>query len=241
MHRLRDLIKGMRRELGERPKRVRWGVRTQQLQEAMDKCLPQGSPKQAQGWRAALALAFCMLLRRGEVAVPGGENFNPLQHPDKGRHHSGEIARWVDRAQVAHAGAKEESDDREDVHSFLRAGGKLIDAVKEVLLYLEMDASRRSGAGERNAALQAFERRIFPSGRGGADGEVSGGVYRIRSSEVRCSQPEDRRGNGSFGSWDTAHTDQGAGQVEFGYLRDLLPAFAGSGGGNGSIDRLYTV
>ena len=80
MHRLRDLIKGMRRELGERPKRVRWGVRTQQLQEAMDKCLPQGSSKQAQGWRAALALAFCMLLRGGEVAAPGGENFNPLQH-----------------------------------------------------------------------------------------------------------------------------------------------------------------
>ena len=67
MHRLQDLVKGMRRELGERLKRVRWGVRTQQLREAMDKSLPQKSSVQAQAWRAALALAFCMLLRGGDT------------------------------------------------------------------------------------------------------------------------------------------------------------------------------
>ena len=43
-----SLVKGIRREMGERPKRVRWGVITQQLREAMDKCLPhKSSPVEA--------------------------------------------------------------------------------------------------------------------------------------------------------------------------------------------------
>jgi hypothetical protein len=162
MHRLRDLIKGMRRELGERPKRVRWGVRTQQLQEAMDKCLPQGSSKQAQGWRAALALAFCMLLRGGEVAVPGGESFNPLQHLTRGditvvRSRDGSIVLKL-RLRVL----KKKVMTGKTYTVFLRAGGKLIDAVKEVLLYLEMDPVDPAQAEEtplfRHSNGKAFRR-----------------------------------------------------------------------------------
>ena len=45
---LRDLLKGMRRELGDTPKRERYGVRTQDLQEAMDRFLPRGSSPDGQ-------------------------------------------------------------------------------------------------------------------------------------------------------------------------------------------------
>jgi len=139
LHRLQDLVKGMRRELGERPKRVRWGVRTQQLREAMDKSLPQRSSVQAQAWRAALALAFCMLLRGGEVAVPSGETFNPLQHLTREdiqvvRSKDGSIVLKL-RLRVL----KKRVMTGKTYFVFLRAGGKLIDAVMEVLLYLEMD------------------------------------------------------------------------------------------------------
>jgi hypothetical protein len=77
---LRDLLKGMRRELGDSPKRERYGVQTQQLQEAMDRFLPRGSSAPAQAWRAALASAFCGLLRGCEVALPEGEAFDCLRH-----------------------------------------------------------------------------------------------------------------------------------------------------------------
>eukprot|EP00966_Prymnesium_polylepis_P259585 5995929-Prymnesium_polylepis.1 len=42
---VKDMMRGMRRELGERPKRMRWGCRTQQLREALDRCLPRGSSR----------------------------------------------------------------------------------------------------------------------------------------------------------------------------------------------------
>ena len=176
--------------------------------------------------------------RRGGGA--GWRELQPASASDEGRHYSGEVARWVNRAQAALASVEEEGDDREDVHR-LPARRREAHRRSKGSTALSRNGSSGSGAGGRNAALQAFERESFPSGRGGADGEVSDGVYRFRSCEVRSSQPEDRRSNGSFSSWDTAHTDQSVGQVEFGHLRDLLPAFAGSGGGNGSIDRFNTV
>ena len=77
---LRDLLKGMRRELGDTPKRERYGVRTQDLREAFDRFLPVGSTGDAQTWRAALACAFCGLLRGCEVALPEGEAFDMLRH-----------------------------------------------------------------------------------------------------------------------------------------------------------------
>ena len=77
---LRDLLKGMRRELGDTPKRERYGVRTQQLREALDKFLPFGSSAEKQAWRAALTAAFCGLLRGCEVALPEGEVFHHLRH-----------------------------------------------------------------------------------------------------------------------------------------------------------------
>ena len=139
LSRLRDLVKGMRREMGERPKRVRWGVRTQQLREAMDKCLPHKSSVEAQGWRAALTLAFCLLLRGGEVAVPSGEQFNPLQHLTRA---DIQVIRAKDGSLVLKLRLrvlKKRVMTGKTYTVFLRAGGKLIDAVREVLLYLKMD------------------------------------------------------------------------------------------------------
>ena len=119
--------------MGERPKRVRWGVRTQQLREAMDKCLPRKSSVAAQGWGAALALA-CLLLRGGEVAVPSGEQFNPLQHLTRA---DIQVIRSKDGSLVLKLRLRvlKKRVMTEKMYTvFLRAGGKLIDAVREVLL-----------------------------------------------------------------------------------------------------------
>ena len=80
LHNLRDLLKGMRRELGDSPARIRYGVRTQHLRAAMDRLLPARSSVANQAWRALLTCAFCGLLRGCEIALPEGEVFNALKH-----------------------------------------------------------------------------------------------------------------------------------------------------------------
>ena len=77
---LRDMLKGVRRELGEAPPRPRYGVRTQDLREALNRFLPKGSSRDAQMWRAALSSAFCGLLRGCEVGLPEGVAFDSAEH-----------------------------------------------------------------------------------------------------------------------------------------------------------------
>eukprot|EP00966_Prymnesium_polylepis_P266848 6164756-Prymnesium_polylepis.1 len=44
----------------------------------MDRCLPRGSSRDAQMWRAGLTVAFCGLLSGGEVGLPDGVSFSAL-------------------------------------------------------------------------------------------------------------------------------------------------------------------
>ena len=131
---LRDLLKGMRRELGDTPKRERYGVRTQDLQEAMDRFLPRGSSPDAQAWRAALSCALCGLLRGCEVALPEGELFNAVRHltradvtfrtlPDGTR---------VAVLMIRQAKSEVHSFTGKSVPVFLVGGGRYIDAVAEL-------------------------------------------------------------------------------------------------------------
>ena len=82
--RLKDMLKGMRRELGQPPKRVRYGVRTQHLAAAMrsyDTSAANTAERlNAINWRAALSTAFCGLLRAAEMALQPGETWNPELH-----------------------------------------------------------------------------------------------------------------------------------------------------------------
>ena len=80
LNRLRDMFKGMRRELGQPPRKQRFGVRTQHLAEGLAMLEPSGaeSPKQRRdiiNIQAALATAFVGLMRGAEFALQDGESW----------------------------------------------------------------------------------------------------------------------------------------------------------------------
>ena len=137
---LRDLIKGMRRELGESPKRERYGVRTQDLRAAMDKSLPRGSSRNAQAWRAALTAAFCGLLRGCEFALPDGEAFNPERHLTRAdvKFKKQEDGTWICILTI-HQAKNANQLNGKHVTVFLVGGGSIIDPVRELATMIELD------------------------------------------------------------------------------------------------------
>lgn len=86
MTRLRDMLKGMRREIGQPARKVRYGVRTQQLAEALREMLTPADGEAAHvtldklNWRALLSTSFCVLLRAAEAALPPGTTWDPETH-----------------------------------------------------------------------------------------------------------------------------------------------------------------
>ena len=86
LSRLRDMLKGMRREIGQPPRKRRYGVRTQQLAEAMEAAFGEAPSASAQerlnalNWKAALSTAFCALMRGAEFALQPGEEWDPELH-----------------------------------------------------------------------------------------------------------------------------------------------------------------
>jgi hypothetical protein len=76
---LADMLKGVCRHVKQPPKLRRWGVRTQDLAEAIRRYLSSGSVED-ENWRAALEVAFCGLLRGAEVSLQDGEEFDPGRH-----------------------------------------------------------------------------------------------------------------------------------------------------------------
>ena len=162
LHNLKDLVKGMRRELGERKKRVRWGVRTQQLRQAMDANIPRAASRDAQAWRATLATAFCGLLRGAEVGLPDGESFNALKHLKRA-----DIRFvWDDGVLTVllrvHARKGKMLTGKHNT-VYLRSGGTLIDPVIELLRMVQMDPVPKDQESStplfRSARGAAFTRR----------------------------------------------------------------------------------
>jgi len=85
---LKDMLKGLRRELGVPPKRVRYGVRTQDLARAMATAyapLAAGVSDDVErlnrlNKKAALSTAFCGLLRAAEMSLQPNETWHPELH-----------------------------------------------------------------------------------------------------------------------------------------------------------------
>ena len=83
--RLKDMFRGMRREIALPPRRLRFGVRTQQLQQglrllestAADSAATRADKLNVQ---AALATAFTGLMRGAEFALQPGQTFDSSQH-----------------------------------------------------------------------------------------------------------------------------------------------------------------
>ena len=85
---LKDMLKGLRRELGVPPKRVRYGVRTQDLAKAMATAyapIAAGVSDDVErlnrlNKKAALSTAFCGLLRAAEMSLQPNETWHPELH-----------------------------------------------------------------------------------------------------------------------------------------------------------------
>ena len=72
LERLPAMLKGLRRVIGEVPKKLRRGVAPRALRKAMDLLLDPNRPAHA-NLRAALATAFLGMLRAGEFTSPNGK------------------------------------------------------------------------------------------------------------------------------------------------------------------------
>ena len=142
LYRLRALIKGMRKEVGDGPALRRWGVRTQDLGSSMNAQLNGGTAVE-QNWRAALTVGFCGLLRGGELALQDGEQFDPARHLTRGdvRFFSEDGVRFAGvmiRPLKTTAGAAGRR-----VEVILRGGGSLFDPVEELWRLYTIDGCTR--------------------------------------------------------------------------------------------------
>ena len=136
--RLKGMMRSLRRELGDAPKKPRYGVRTQHLAAAMAKKLNGGSAAEA-NWRAALAMGFCALLRGGELGVSDGDEWKEELHLTRA-----DVSFFHDEGGVLHAvimvrPLKKSPGMRKTVPIVLRSGGTLIDPVAELWNLFTLD------------------------------------------------------------------------------------------------------
>jgi hypothetical protein len=155
-HRLRELIKGLRNQLGDGPKRVRYGVRTQDLRKGMDSVFKRGS-RDDLAWCAAMQTAFCGLMRGGEFALQTGEAFDAAKHLSRA-----DLTFFRDEKGVLHAVVmmrplKSERARSKSVPIILAEGGSILDPVRALW---DMVASDPVSEEERESTP------LFRHGRG---------------------------------------------------------------------------
>ena len=123
MDRLPQMIKGLRRTTPEAPRPIRRGVSPQQLSQAFDKCLDPSNPAHA-NQRAALAVALQGLLRSAEYC--GKRDRFTLLRSDINKLDAKTLILMMHPCKnMTYIGSK-------DCPLVIGAGGKYIDAVKEV-------------------------------------------------------------------------------------------------------------
>ena len=138
LSRLRGLIRGMKRQLGDAETKPRYGVRTQHLEEAMRRQLSGGSADEA-NWRAALATGFCALMRGGEIGVSDGNEWSAALHLTRA-----DLSFFHDEEGVLHAvimmrPLKKSPGARKTVPVVMRAGGSMLDPVAELCELVRRD------------------------------------------------------------------------------------------------------
>jgi hypothetical protein len=135
MERLPQMLKGLRREFGDAPSKIRRGIAPQALRRAMDLCLSKEDAAHA-NIRAALALALQGLLRSAEFSVDPGVQWNPKTMVSRG-----DIVELTDERMtimfqpcknMKHLGGK-------TCPLVIGAGGEYIDAVWELKNMLRLD------------------------------------------------------------------------------------------------------
>ena len=137
-----DLIKGIERLVQQPARRRRWGVRTQDLAEAIRRHLsaPEAT---AANWAAALTVAFCGLLRGGEFAVGSGDVFDPTRHLTRADVTFVHDAKGRKCLQLRMRVGKSASPEK-DTLILLGGGGSLLDPVAAVERLLALDPVPRA-------------------------------------------------------------------------------------------------
>ena len=149
--RLPQMLKGLRRALGDPERKVRRGISPKALRLAMDLCLDPNDADDA-NVRAALSVALQGLLRSSEYAVDPGKLWD--------------AARMVSRADIVELNAERLTlmiAPCKNMHHLsgktcalvIGAGGEYIDAVAEVTNLLRVDPLR---PGQRAAEVPLFRR-----------------------------------------------------------------------------------
>ena len=151
---LRDTIKGICREIAQPPRMRRYGVRTQQLSEALRRFLS-GSTAEEANWSAALTVAFCGLLRGAEFALQDGERWSSVKHLTRAdiRFEVGENGKTY--VVVRMRPAKGPAGQGKWVPLLLGGGGSLLDPVKALQRLEALDPV----ADEMRARTPLFRRR----------------------------------------------------------------------------------
>jgi hypothetical protein len=171
---IRDLLRGVARKI-EQPLPVRrFGVRTQDLSEALRAHLDTSS-REGSMWAAALATAFCGLLRGAEFGVQDGVTFTPSLHLTRADVSFRRGADGIEYMVLMIRPAKKAPGQRKSVPLLIAAGGSLLDPVRLMHRMLDLDpvaevdkAStplfRRVGrairVGEVRAMVQTLMRRL---------------------------------------------------------------------------------
>jgi hypothetical protein len=148
-----DLLKGICRHVTQPPKLRRWGVRTQDLAEAIRRFLSSGSVED-ENWRAALEVAFCGLLRAAEFGVQDGEEFDPARHLTRADVSFRRDSEGREYAVVRMRPAKGAAGQAKSVPLILGGGGSLLDPVRALRRLFAADPV----ATEDAAATPLFRR-----------------------------------------------------------------------------------
>ena len=164
LDRLKGLATGMERLIGESVRTPRFGVRTQDLSEAMHMLLSGGSAAEA-NWRAALTTAFCALMRGGEIGVSDSDTWCAEIHLTRA-----DVTFYRDAGGVLFCilmmrPLKKKPGMRKSVPVVLKSGGSLLDPVAELWEMFQRDPLKK---GER-----PDQRPLFHNTASGAAFKVS--------------------------------------------------------------------
>jgi hypothetical protein len=151
---IRDLLRGVER-LELQPVRLqRFGVRTQDLAAALEHHLDTSSREGAM-WAAALATAFCGLLRGCEFGLQDGEVWDALRHLTRADITFKRAPDGTWYMVIMMRPAKKGPGQRKDVPLLIAEGGTLLDPVRLMRRMIELDP-----VSELEAASTPLFRRV---------------------------------------------------------------------------------
>ena len=136
---LNDLLRGVCRLVQQPQPMRRWGVRTQDLSEAIRRYLS-GPLREDAMWSAALQTAFCGLMRAAELALQDGESFDSVLHLTRADLKFKRAEDGTEYAVIMMRIAKGKPGAGKVTHQLiLGGGGSMVDAVRALKRMVDAD------------------------------------------------------------------------------------------------------